>query len=128
LLDGDREVGFPKIWGDPRVSRPSIRDEERGYQLYQCDPSGNYGGWKATAIGANHQGATNLLKQDYKEGLSLQEAIQLLMKASLLSSTSCLSWPAPQCLLPKTKPPSWLKHEIRCGHASEVPKPALSRC
>jgi hypothetical protein len=62
---------------------PSDRDEERGYQLYQCNPSGNYGGWKATAIGANHQGATNLLKQDYKEGLSLQEAIQLLMKVSL---------------------------------------------
>lgn len=60
-------------------------DEERGYQLYQCNPSGNYGGWKATAIGANHQGATNLLKQDYKEGLSLQEAIQLLMK--VLSKT-----------------------------------------
>lgn len=60
-------------------------DEERGYQLYQCNPSGNYGGWKATAIGANHQGATNLLKQDYKEDLSLQEAIQLLMK--VLSKT-----------------------------------------
>lgn len=53
----------------------------RGYQLYQSDPSGNYGGWKATAIGANHQGAQNLLKQEYKEGLSLQEATQLVMKA-----------------------------------------------
>ena len=58
------------------------RDDLRGYQLYQSDPSGNYGGWKATAIGANNQGAQNLLKQEYKEGLSLQEAIQLLVKAS----------------------------------------------
>ena len=61
-----------------------VRDEERGYQLYQSNPSGNYGGWKAVAIGANHQGANNLLKQDYKEGLSLEEAKKLLMKASTL--------------------------------------------
>ena len=27
-------------------------DSVHGYQLYQSDPSGNYGGWKATAIGA----------------------------------------------------------------------------
>ena len=57
-----------------------LRDESRGFQLYQSDPSGNYGGWKATAIGGNNQGAQNLLKQDYKEGISLEEALQLLMK------------------------------------------------
>jgi hypothetical protein len=28
--------------------------------------SGNYGGWKATAIGANYQAAQNLLKENYK--------------------------------------------------------------
>ena len=38
------------------------RDKQRGFQLYQSDPSGNYGGWKATAIGANHQAATNVLQ------------------------------------------------------------------
>ena len=60
------------------------RDEHRGYQLYESNPSGTYGGWKATAIGSNFHGAQNLLKQDYKEGLSLEEAIQLLMKARFL--------------------------------------------
>ena len=30
-------------------------DEHHGFQLYHSDPSGNYGGWKATAIGANNQ-------------------------------------------------------------------------
>lgn len=30
-------------------------DEYHGFQLYHSDPSGNYGGWKATAIGANNQ-------------------------------------------------------------------------
>jgi hypothetical protein len=27
-------------------------DAVHGFQLYQSDPSGNYGGWKATSIGA----------------------------------------------------------------------------
>ncbi len=37
-------------------------------QLYQSDPSGNYGGWKATAIGANNLAAQSILKTDYKIG------------------------------------------------------------
>jgi len=28
-------------------------DKHHGFQLYQSDPSGNYGGWKATCIGNN---------------------------------------------------------------------------
>ena len=28
-------------------------DRHYGFQLYQSDPSGNYGGWKATCIGNN---------------------------------------------------------------------------
>jgi len=43
------------------------RDEHYGFQLYQSDPSGNYGGWKAVAIGAGAQAAQNLLKTEYKE-------------------------------------------------------------
>ena len=42
-------------------------DKHHGFQLYQSDPSGNYGGWKAAAIGANHGAATSMLKQEYKE-------------------------------------------------------------
>lgn len=30
-------------------------DKSRGFQLYVSDPSGNYSGWKATAIGQNYQ-------------------------------------------------------------------------
>jgi len=30
-------------------------DRTYGFQLYQSDPSGNYGSWKATCIGANNQ-------------------------------------------------------------------------
>ena len=30
-------------------------DKHYGFQLYQTDPSGNYGGWKATCIGSSSQ-------------------------------------------------------------------------
>ena len=33
---------------------------------YQSDPSGNYGGWKATCIGNNWNAAVSMLKQEYK--------------------------------------------------------------
>jgi 20S proteasome alpha/beta subunit len=34
-------------------------DKHYGYQLYQSDPSGNYGGWKATCIGNNSAVSTS---------------------------------------------------------------------
>ena len=74
-------------------------DKHYGFQLYQSDPSGNYGGWKATCIGNNHsvccaidwictflficlisQAAVSMLKQDYKEDCSLKEALALAVK------------------------------------------------
>lgn len=55
-------------------------DRHFGYQLYQSDPSGNYGGWKATCIGNNHQAAISMLKHEYKETLTLEEALQLAVK------------------------------------------------
>merc|ERR1711988_542576 len=60
-------------------------DKHFGYQLYQSDPSGNYGGWKATAIGQNHSSAQSTLKTDYKEDMDLQEALVLAVK--VLSKT-----------------------------------------
>lgn len=55
-------------------------DPHYGFQLYQSDPSGNYGGWKATCIGNNHQAAISLLKQEYKDKPSLDEALELSIK------------------------------------------------
>ena len=54
-------------------------DRHFGFQLYQSDPSGNYTGWKATCIGANHSAAVALLKQEYKSP-TLEEAKKLAMK------------------------------------------------
>jgi 20S proteasome alpha/beta subunit len=77
LLCAEQTAVWPHLCHPPR--RPCCpfrfcpRDKHRGFQLYQSDPSGNYGGWKATAIGANHQAATSVLQGDYKEELSLEE-------------------------------------------------------
>jgi len=60
-------------------------DKHYGFQLYQSDPSGNYGGWKATCIGNNSNAAISMLKQDYKEGVTLEEAKAMVIK--ILSKT-----------------------------------------
>jgi len=60
-------------------------DVHHGFQLYQSDPSGNYGGWKAKAIGANHQAAQSILKTEYKEEASIEE--QTLLAIKVLSKT-----------------------------------------
>ncbi|KAK0167932.1 hypothetical protein PV327_001783 [Microctonus hyperodae] len=61
-------------------------DKHYGYQLYQSDPSGNYGGWKATCIGNNSAAAISSLKQEYKEGeTTLEDAQALAIK--VLSKT-----------------------------------------
>eukprot|EP00029_Vermamoeba_vermiformis_P014434 TRINITY_DN9556_c0_g1_i1.p1 TRINITY_DN9556_c0_g1~~TRINITY_DN9556_c0_g1_i1.p1 ORF type:complete len:249 (+),score=80.10 TRINITY_DN9556_c0_g1_i1:161-907(+) len=63
-------------------------DTQHGYQLYQSDPSGNYGGWKATAIGSGHQAATSILKSEYKEELSLQDALKLAVRVLSMTMDS----------------------------------------
>merc|ERR1711871_918432 len=55
-------------------------DKHFGYQLYQSDPSGNYGGWKATAVGSNHSSAQSILKQEYQEDMPLDAALNLAIK------------------------------------------------
>merc|ERR1712159_504229 len=75
-------------------------DKHFGFQLYQSDPSGNYGGWKATAIGANHSHANSKLKQLYKYDdaewvaqfdlkQALEMAVQVLSKS--MDSTNLTS-------------------------------------
>ncbi|KAG8863513.1 protein with putative role during mitosis [Tulasnella sp. 330] len=55
-------------------------DPHYEFQLYHSDPSGNYSGWKATCIGANNGTAQSLLKQEYKDDISLEDAIALVIK------------------------------------------------
>lgn len=65
-------------------------DEHHGFQLYQSDPSGNYGGWKATAIGGNHQQAQSILKSEFSKDFNLDQALRLSVKvmSKILDSTS----------------------------------------
>jgi len=49
-------------------------DEGRPY-LYQCDPSGAYFPWKATAIGKNYVNGKTFLEKRYNEELELDDAV-----------------------------------------------------
>ena len=55
-------------------------DKHRGFQLYCSDPSGNYSAWKAHATGKNSVNAISQLKDEFKEGFSLKEAMTLAAK------------------------------------------------
>ncbi|CAE6480493.1 unnamed protein product [Rhizoctonia solani] len=55
-------------------------DPHYEFQLYHSDPSGNYSGWKATCIGANNGTAQSLLKQEYKDDITLDDAISLVIR------------------------------------------------
>merc|ERR1719398_666064 len=55
-------------------------DDHHGFQLYHTDPSGNFSGWKAYAIGLNNNTAHQILRQDWKEGLKVPEVLELTAK------------------------------------------------
>lgn len=49
-------------------------DKHYGFQLYQSDPSGNYGGWKATCIGNN-----SAVSLDWQSVLDSWRAVGLII-------------------------------------------------
>ncbi|XP_074652405.1 proteasome subunit alpha type-2 [Tubulanus polymorphus] len=49
-------------------------DEKRPY-LYQCDPSGAYFAWKATAMGRNFVNGKTFLEKRYSETLEMEDAV-----------------------------------------------------
>ncbi|XP_064618447.1 proteasome subunit alpha type-2 [Liolophura sinensis] len=49
-------------------------DEEKPY-LYQCDPSGAYFAWKATALGKNFVNGKTFLEKRYSDSLELEDAV-----------------------------------------------------
>jgi 20S proteasome subunit alpha 3 len=68
-------------------------DKSLGFQLYQSDPSGNYAGWTATAIGANSQAAQAILKTEYVDGMSILDARKLAIKVLKQTMDSTLLVP-----------------------------------
>ncbi|OQR66664.1 proteasome subunit alpha type-2-like [Tropilaelaps mercedesae] len=49
-------------------------DNDRGY-LFQCDPSGAYFAWKATALGKNNVNGKTFLEKRYSETVELEDAV-----------------------------------------------------
>eukprot|EP01118_Nematostelium_gracile_P009350 TRINITY_DN313_c0_g1_i1.p1 TRINITY_DN313_c0_g1~~TRINITY_DN313_c0_g1_i1.p1 ORF type:complete len:263 (+),score=77.86 TRINITY_DN313_c0_g1_i1:106-789(+) len=76
-------------------------DNIHGYQLYMSDPSGNYGGWKASAIGGNFQAAQSILRSDWKPEYKLRDALKLGIKvmSKTMDSTTLNSEKLDICFL-----------------------------
>jgi len=55
--------------------------DDTGPHLFETDPSGLSTGYKADAIGAGRDQAIDILEKEYKEGMNLQEAASLALKA-----------------------------------------------
>ncbi|XP_041371743.1 proteasome subunit alpha type-2-like [Gigantopelta aegis] len=52
-------------------------EEDDSPYLYQCDPSGAYFAWKATAMGKNHINGKTFLEKRYSDNLELEDAIHI---------------------------------------------------
>ncbi len=59
--------------------------DKSGTQLFTTDPSGTYRSYKAVAIGIGREVAENVLKEEYRDDLTLEEAIKLGIKSLLKS-------------------------------------------
>lgn len=58
-------------------------DEHHGFQLYRSDPDGVFKGWKANAMGANKGTAESILNEQWKEGMSTSEGLDLIARVLL---------------------------------------------
>jgi proteasome alpha subunit len=59
-----------------------------GARLFITDPSGSYRSYKAVAIGIGKETAENILKEEYREDLALEEATKLAVKCLVKSLQS----------------------------------------
>jgi proteasome alpha subunit len=54
--------------------------DKTGTRVFGTHPSGTYRGYKATALGAGRETVLAILKDEYREGMSLEENIKLAVK------------------------------------------------
>merc|ERR1712014_310753 len=55
-------------------------DKHYGFQLYDTNPSGNFNGWRAHAIGTNSNTAQATMRQDWTENMTKKGALDLAAK------------------------------------------------
>ena len=55
--------------------------DEKGAKIFQTEPSGALAEYKAVAIGRNRDKAMEVLEKEYKEGLTLTEALSISYKS-----------------------------------------------
>jgi proteasome alpha subunit len=54
--------------------------DKTGNRVFITHPSGTYKGHKATAVGAGRETVMNILKEEYHEDMSLEDAVKLAVK------------------------------------------------
>ncbi len=54
--------------------------DKTGNRIFQTDPSGSYRGYKAVTVGIGRETAEKILKEEYREDMTLDEAISLAIK------------------------------------------------
>lgn len=65
--------------------------DDHRVSLIATDPSGSYRGYKATSVGRNSEKALTVLKEEYREEITLDEAIALSVQALKEASENDLS-------------------------------------
>jgi len=67
-------------------------DDERGPQVFKCDPAGYYIGYKATAAGTKSQEATTALEKKFKkaDSLSYEDTVQVTIIEAMSSRSVIL--------------------------------------
>ncbi|MFQ6081695.1 MAG: proteasome subunit alpha, partial [Candidatus Bathyarchaeia archaeon] len=54
--------------------------DKTGNRLFATDPSGSYRGYKAVAVGIGRETVESILKEEYREDMSLDDTIKLAVK------------------------------------------------
>jgi len=59
--------------------------DKTGSRIFSTDPSGSYRAYKAIAVGIGRETVENILKEEYKEDMTLEELIKLCTKCLVKS-------------------------------------------
>jgi len=59
--------------------------DKSGCKLFTTDPSGSYRAYRAVAVGIGRETVEKILKEEYRDGLTLEEAIKLAVRSLVKS-------------------------------------------